>query len=72
MVLRVQLPFVLQDQIMAVSTLFKRYDNVPASLADVALIRLSESNDAPRLLTAESVFHVYRRHGRQVIPLITP
>ncbi len=68
----VQLPFVLQDQITAVSTLFKRYDNVPVSLADAALIRLSEINDAPRLLTTDSDFHIYRRHGRQVIPLITP
>lgn len=68
----VQLPFVLQDQITAVSSLFKRYDNVPASLADAALIRLSEIHDAPRLLTTDSDFHLYRRHGRQVIPLITP
>jgi len=68
----VQLPFVLQDQIEAVSTLFKRYDNVPASLADAALIRLAEISDAPALLTIDSDFHIYRRHGRQRIPLITP
>jgi uncharacterized protein len=48
----VQLPFVLQEQIEAVSTLFKRYDNVPALL--------------------DSTFHIYRRHGRLRIPLITP
>jgi predicted nucleic acid-binding protein len=36
----IQLPFVLQEQISAVSSLFKRYENVPASLADAALIRL--------------------------------
>ena len=68
----VQLPFMLQNQITAVSTLFKRYDNVPASLADAVLIRLSKINDAPRLLTFDSDFHIYRRHGRQVIPLVTP
>jgi predicted nucleic acid-binding protein len=38
----VQLPFALQDQISAVRALLKRYDNVPASLADAALIRLAE------------------------------
>lgn len=32
----VQLPFVLQEQIALVSLLFKRYENVPASLADAA------------------------------------
>lgn len=43
----VQLPFVLQEQIGSVSSLFKRYENVPASLADAALIRLAEIKDSP-------------------------
>jgi predicted nucleic acid-binding protein len=68
----VQLPFVLQEQIGAVSSLFKRYENVPASLADAALIRLAEINDSPLLLTTDSDFHIYRRHGRQTIPLVCP
>jgi uncharacterized protein len=68
----VQLPFVLQEQIGAVSSLFKRYENVPASLADAALIRLAEINDSPLLLTTDSDFHIYRRHGRQTIPLVSP
>ena len=68
----VQLPFVLQEQIGAVSSLFKRYENVPASLADAALIRLAEINDSPLLLTTDSEFHIYRRHGRQTIPLLSP
>ena len=68
----VQLPFVLQEQIGAVSSLFKRYENVPASLADVALIRLAEINDSPLLLTTDRDFHIYRRHGRQTIPLVSP
>jgi predicted nucleic acid-binding protein len=66
----VQLPFVLQEQIGSVSSLFKRYENVPASLA--ALIRLAEINDSPLLLTTDSDFHIYRRHGRQMIPLASP
>lgn len=68
----VQLPFVLQEQISSVSSLFKRYENVPASLADAALIRLAEINDLPLLLTTDRDFHLYRRHGRQIIPLISP
>ena len=68
----VQVPFVLQEQIGSVSSLFKRYENVPASLADAALIRLAEITDSPLLLTADSDFHIYRRHGRQTIPLVTP
>lgn len=68
----VQLPFALQEQIGAVGSLFRRYENVPASLADAALIRLSEITDAPLLLTTDGDFHIYRRHGRQTIPLISP
>jgi len=68
----VQVPFVLQEQIGSVSSLFKRYENVPASLADAALIRLAEMTDSPLLLTTDSDFRIYRRHGRQTIPLVTP
>lgn len=68
----VQLPFVLQEQIGSLSALFKRYENVPASLADAALIRLAEINDSPLLLTTDSDFQIYRRHGRQMIPLVQP
>ena len=68
----VQVPFVLQEQIGSVSSLFKRYENIPASLADAALIRLAEITDSPLLLTTDSDFHLYRRHGRQTIPLVAP
>jgi predicted nucleic acid-binding protein len=68
----VQLPFTLQEQITAVSSLFSRYEHVPASLPDTALIRLAEINDGPLLLTTDSDFQIYRRHGRQTIPLIRP
>ena len=68
----VRVPFVLQEQIGSVSSLFKRYENVPASLADAALIRLAEMTDSPLLLTTDSDFRIYRRHGRQTIPLVTP
>ena len=67
-----QLLFVLQEQIGSVSPLFKRYENVPASLADAALIQLAEINDSPLLLTTDTDFHIDRRHGRQMIPLVMP
>jgi predicted nucleic acid-binding protein len=68
----VQLTFVLQVQISAISSLFKRYENVPASLAGAALIRLAEIHDSPVLLTTDRDFHLDRRHGRQTIPLVSP
>ncbi len=62
----------LSEQVSAVRALFDRYDNVPASLADACLIRMTELHEPCRLLTLDSDFHVYRRHGRKVIPVVTP
>ncbi|MBS4099421.1 MAG: PIN domain-containing protein [Sulfuricella sp.] len=62
----------LGEEVAAVSALFQRYDNVPASLADACLIRLAELNEPCRVLTLDSDFHIYRRHGRKVISLVTP
>jgi len=62
----------LADEIGAVQALFERYDNVPASLADACLVRMSELHDRSRVLTLDSDFRIYRRHGRRVIPLIAP
>lgn len=68
----VQVAMSLGDEAVAVRALFQRYDNVPASLADACLIRLAELNEPCRVLTLDSDFHIYRRHGRKVISLITP
>jgi predicted nucleic acid-binding protein len=49
-----------------------RYNDVPMSLADACLVRLSEHHPKLPLLTLDSDFKVYRRHGRQLIPVICP
>jgi uncharacterized protein len=65
------LQFDLQEQIDLISSLFKRYENVPASLADAALILLAEIVDFTSLLATVSDFHIYNDSGRQTIPLIS-
>lgn len=62
----------LADELDAVKALFERYQNVPASLADACLVRLSELHERCMLLTLDADFHIYRRHGRRVIPLLRP
>ena len=62
----------LADQVVAVRTLFERYDNVPASLADACLVRMSELYEPCRVFTLDRDFLVYRRHGRKVIPVLAP
>lgn len=68
----VELPLSLREEIAPVRMLFQRYGNVPASLADACLIRLSERYEPCRVLTLDGDFRVYRRHGRKTIPLIIP
>jgi len=68
----VRIAMTLTEEMQAVTALFSRYDNVPASLADACLIRMSELYDPCQILTLDSDFHVYRRHGRKVIPLLRP
>ena len=64
--------FDLGDQLEEVLRLLEKYRDVPASLADVCLVRMTEALASPVLLTTDSDFRIYRRHGRQVIPAIMP
>ena len=68
----VRLAMSLGDDIAAVRALFSVMTIFPALLADARLIRLAELNEPSRVLTLDSDFHIYRRHGRKAIPLITP
>lgn len=68
----VRLSFDLHDNFDAVSHLISKYQDVPMSLADACLVRMSELHDRSRVFTLDSDFKLYRRHGRQSIPLIYP
>jgi hypothetical protein len=52
--------------------LIEKYSDVPMSLADACLVRMTEILGDPILLTTDEDFRVYRRHGRQVIPCVAP
>lgn len=64
--------FDFSSEIDSVRLLIQRYTNVPMSLADACLVRMSELHDASRIMTVDSDFIVYRRHGRRTIPLLSP
>lgn len=52
--------------------LMRRYRNRPMSLADACLVRLSEIHRSSEVLTLDSDFRIYRRHGNKVIPVRMP
>jgi len=68
----VRLDFSLGTNLTPVTTLMRKYHDVPMSLADACLVRMSELHDRARVFTLDSAFKRYRRHGRQSIPLIAP
>ncbi|MFI5336994.1 MAG: type II toxin-antitoxin system VapC family toxin [Opitutales bacterium] len=67
-----RLAFDLADQTHAVAALMTKYQDVPMSLADACLVRMSELHDRSRVFTLDSDFKLYRRNGRQAIPLLFP
>lgn len=67
-----QIDFSLSAEVLAVKTLMKKYKNVPMSLADACLVRMSELIDNSKVFTLDSDFHIYRKNGKQKIDLIIP
>jgi predicted nucleic acid-binding protein len=68
----VRIALAVQEEQADVRALMHRYRNRPMSLADACLVRLSEIHSAGEVFTLDSDFHVYRRHGNKVIPLLMP
>lgn len=68
----VSIDFVLAAELVAVRRLVTRYRDRPMSLADACLVRMAELYDEAAVLTIDSDFTIYRKNGRQVIPLIAP
>ena len=64
--------FNLDGNLKPVLSLMKKYADVPMSLADACLVRMTETLADPVILTTDADFHIYRRHSRQVVPCVTP
>ena len=64
--------FEIRENLEPVVRLIEKYRDVPMSLADACLVRLSETLADPVILTTEKDFRIYRRHSRQTVPCVTP
>jgi len=60
------------DHMPALRKMMTKYRGVPMSFADACLVRMSESDSELSIVTLDSDFRVYRKHGRQVIPVVSP
>jgi predicted nucleic acid-binding protein len=68
----IRIALAVQEEHADVRALMHRYRNRPMSLADACLVRLSEIHPAGEVFTLNSDFHIYRRHGNKVIPVLKP
>ncbi len=68
----VTLPFRLDEEVARIATLMRRYINVPMSLANACLVRMAEQHTDSLVMTLDSDFGIYRKHGRQIVTTITP
>ena len=70
---RVVVPaFELGKELERVLKLMEKYADVPMSLADACLLRMTEALPDPVLVTTDSDFRIYRRHSRQTVPCLLP
>lgn len=67
-----KIEFRMRDEIDALRILMRKFANVPMSLADACLVRMTELDPQSMVLTLDSDFRVYRRNRRQAIPTIMP
>jgi predicted nucleic acid-binding protein len=64
--------FDLGADLEPVLKLMQKYADVPMSLADACLVRMTETLADPVILTTDTDFRIYRRHSRQVVPCVMP
>jgi uncharacterized protein len=69
-ILRIQ--FSAEQEKDALRKLLRRFDSVPMSFADACLVRMSEIHSHCAIWTLDHDFRIYRRSGRQSIPLLVP
>jgi predicted nucleic acid-binding protein len=68
----IRIALAVQEEQSDVRALMRRYRKRPMSLADACLVRLSEIHASAQVLTLDSDFRIYRRHGHKVIPVRMP
>ncbi|MEJ2628402.1 MAG: PIN domain-containing protein [bacterium] len=66
------LPFKLENEIIPIKGLLNKYNNIPMSLADACLVRMSEQITGSVIFTLDGDFKIYRKNKRNIIPAIMP
>ena len=62
--------FRIEEHVHALLKLHQKYRDRPMSLADACIVRMAEIYERHAVLTLDSDFSVYRKHGRVPLALI--
>jgi predicted nucleic acid-binding protein len=68
----VRIDFRFQEEWPSIHRLLETYSNVPMSVADACIVRMSEFQSDSLVFTLDRDFLIYRRNRRQRIPLLSP
>lgn len=64
--------FTTGDELVRIVALMRKFKDVPMSFADACLVRITEIEHDSKIVTTDSDFLVYRRHARQIVPIVAP
>jgi predicted nucleic acid-binding protein len=64
--------FQIEEHVGALRKLMHKYRDTPMSLADACLVRMAEIHEHHAVMTLDSDFSIYRKHGRTPLDLIRP
>ncbi len=64
--------FQVEEHLAELRKLHRKYRDRPMSLADACIVRMAEIHERHAVLTLDSDFLVYRKHGRTPLALICP
>jgi uncharacterized protein len=66
------LAFHIEEHVGALRKLLQKYRDLPMSLADACVVRMAEIHERHAVLTLDSDFLIYRKHGQAPLTLIHP
>ncbi len=67
-----KIAFRIDEHVPALRKLHQKYRDTPMSLADACIVRMTEIYERHAVLTLDSDFTIYRKHGREPLVLIYP
>ncbi len=68
----VKIHFNLDSELSIITGLINKYKNVPMSITDACLVRMSEQITDSVICTLDSDFKIYRKEKRKIIPILFP